>query len=216
MRSNHCVESVPPLAHIAGGSPKGAPFAYIGEMNSPPDDDRPNDQVRCNVELKARLRSLDSARKIAKSLATGQLPDQHQVDTYFRCHQGRLKLREIDGGPAQLISYQRPDTTAAKPSRYYLIDVPDPAAMLQGLGEALGILVRVKKHREIYFYENVRIHLDQVERLGTFLEFEAVLEREEQIEQGEAVVAWLQEQFAIQGEDLLTSSYSDMLSDVGV
>jgi len=49
--------------------------------------------------------------------------------------------------------------------------------------------------------------------LGTFLEFEAVLEREEQIEQGETVVSWLQGQFAIQGEDLLTSSYSDMLND---
>ena len=183
-------------------------------MNSPPFENRPNDRVRCNVELKARLQSLDSAREVAQTLATDQLPDQHQVDTYFRCHQGRLKLREIGGAAAQLISYQRPDTTAAKPSRYYLIDVPDPAAMLQGLSEALGILVRVEKHREIYFYKNVRIHLDQVEQLGTFLEFEAVLEREEQIEQGEEVVTWLQRQFAIQPEDLLTSSYSDMLSDV--
>lgn len=83
--------------------------------------------------------------------------------------------------------------------------------MLQGLTEALGILVRVEKHREIYFYQNVRIHLDQVEHLGTFLEFEAVLESEEQIEQGETVVAWLQEQLAIGPADLLTSSYSDML-----
>jgi predicted adenylyl cyclase CyaB len=184
-------------------------------MNSPPDDNRPNDQRRCNVELKARLPSLDAAREIAQSLATDQLPDQRQVDTYFRCHQGRLKLREIDGAPAQLISYQRPDTTAAKPSRYYLIDVPDPATMLQGLTEALGILVRVEKYRQIYFYKNVRIHLDQVQRLGTFLEFEAVLEREEQIEQGEAVLARLQAQFTIRGEDLLTSSYSDMLIDAG-
>ena len=179
-------------------------------MNSP-QQDRANDQVRCNVELKARLHSLDAARAVARNLATGQLPDQHQIDTYFRCYQGRLKLREIAGAPAQLISYQRPDTTEAKQSRYYLIDAPDPVAMLQGLTEALGILVRVEKHREIYFYENVRIHLDRVERLGTFLEFEAVLECETQLEQGQAVVAWLQEQFAIQSGDLLTSSYSDML-----
>jgi predicted adenylyl cyclase CyaB len=184
-------------------------------MNSPPYDNQSVDQVRCNVELKVRLPSLDSARQTAQSLATDQLPDQDQIDTYFRCHHGRLKLREIEGAPAQLISYQRPDTTEAKASRYYLIDAPDPVAMLQGLTEALGVLVRVEKHREIYFYKNVRIHLDQVKRLGTFLEFEAVLEREEQIEQGEAVVTWLQEQFDIQGEDLLTSSYSDMLRDVG-
>lgn len=180
-------------------------------MNSPPPTKRPNDQLRCNVELKARLRSLDAARVVAQTLATSQLPDQHQVDTYFRCHQGRLKLREITGAAAQLISYQRPDTAAAKPSRYYLIDVPDPAAMLEGLTAALGILVRVEKHREIYFHKNVRIHLDRVEQLGTFLEFEAVLDNEAQIAEGEAMVGWLREQFSIQPEALLTGSYSDML-----
>lgn len=180
-------------------------------MNAPRREVDANDRVRCNVELKARLRSLDAARQVAQSLATDQLPDQHQIDTYFQCRHGRLKLREIAGAPAQLISYQRPDTTAAKPSRYYLIDVPDPAAMFQGLTEALGILARVEKHREIFFYENVRIHLDQVDQLGAFLEFEAVLESEDQIQEGEKIVSWLQDQFAIQSEDLLTSSYSDML-----
>jgi len=174
-----------------------------------------NDQVRCNVELKARLSSLEAARQAARTLATDQLRDQHQIDTYFRCHQGRLKLREISGAPAQLISYQRPNTTKAKASRYYLIDVPDPTAMVQGLTQALGILVRVEKRREIYFYENVRIHLDQVDQLGTFLEFEAVLASEGQIAQGEKVVAWLQEQFSITADDLLTSSYSDMLLGEG-
>lgn len=180
-------------------------------MNSPQHPHRPVRQVRCNVELKARLRSLAAAREVARTLTTSQLPDQHQVDTYFRCHHGRLKLREIAGAPAQLISYQRPNTTEAKASRYFLIDVPDPAAMLQGLAAALGILARVEKHREIYFHDNVRIHLDQVAQLGTFLEFEAVLESEEQIPRGEVVVGWLRDQFAIPPEDLLTSSYSDML-----
>ena len=180
-------------------------------MNSAQHANGPHDQVRCNVELKARLQSLDAARDLARHLATDQLPDQHQVDTYFHCRQGRLKLREINGAPAQLISYQRPDTTAAKASRYYLIDVPDPAAMLQGLTAALGVIVRVEKHREIYFYHNVRIHLDRVERLGTFLEFEAVLTSDDALGQGEALVAWLQEKFSIEPTELLTHSYSDML-----
>ena len=169
-----------------------------------------NDRLRCNVELKARLASMDAAREVASRLATDRASDQHQIDTYFHCQQGRLKLREIDDAPAVLISYQRPDTSTAKPSRYYLIDAPDPCAMLQGLTEALGILVRVEKLREIYFYKNVRIHLDQVEQLGAFLEFEAVLADESEIAAGKEVVAWLQTQFDIQPADLLTSSYSDM------
>ncbi len=181
-------------------------------MNAPPESDAAIAHRRCNVELKAQLPALDAARDIARKLATDRLPDQHQVDTYFRCHTGRLKLREIAGAPAQLIAYQRPDTTAAKASRYYLMDVPDAATMLEGLTTSLGILVRVEKRREIYFYQNVRIHLDQVAGLGTYLEFEAVLDSDAEIEAGEKVVAWLQAQFDIQQNDLLTSSYSDMLA----
>lgn len=180
-------------------------------MNIPHQPAASGPRARCNVELKARLASLDAARQVAASLATERLTDQHQIDTYFHCHHGRLKLREISDAPAQLISYQREDATAATPSRYFLIDVPDPVAMRDGLTAALGILVQVEKRREIYFYKNVRIHLDQVTQLGTFLEFEAVLESEAQIAEGEAVVAWLQTQFAIGPQDLLTSSYSDML-----
>ncbi len=190
-------------------------FAQSGVGMSLPESPHGDDQqVRCNVELKARLPSLDDARTIAARLATSRLPDQQQVDTYFHCREGRLKLREIRGGPAQLIAYHRPNTSDAKASHYYLIDVPDPAAMLAGLTAVLGVLVRVAKHREIYLHKNVRIHLDNVEQLGTFLEFEAVLEHAGQQDQGQAVVNRLQSQFAIPPSRLLTSSYSDMLLDV--
>ena len=50
---------------------------------------------RTNIELKARLASLETAREVASRLATERLEDQRQVDTYFHCREGRLKLREI-------------------------------------------------------------------------------------------------------------------------
>ena len=62
-----------------------------------------------NIELKARLNDLDAARAVAAAIATAQLPTQHQVDTYFHCCHGRLKLREIGGQPAQVVWYERPD-----------------------------------------------------------------------------------------------------------
>ena len=49
-----------------------------------------------NIELKARLADLDAARKTAVAIATERLGTQHQVDTYFHCRHGRLKLRQID------------------------------------------------------------------------------------------------------------------------
>lgn len=164
----------------------------------------------CNVELKARLASLDHARSIAVQLATERLEDQHQVDTYFDCRQGRLKLREINDQRAELIWYDRPDQAEPKPCRYFRIPVPDPAAVKQALEAALGILVVVAKHREIYLADNVRIHLDRVVQWGTFLEFEAVLDPETSVEQGRQQVERLRQRFGISPVDLLTGSYADL------
>ncbi len=164
-----------------------------------------------NVELKARLDSRDRVRSIAAQLATERLADQHQIDTYFVCRQGRLKLRDINAQRAELIWYERPDELEAKACRYCRIPVADPAAIKQALQGALGVRVVVEKHREIYLVHNVRIHLDRVTDLGDFLEFEAVLGPEVTEDQGRRQVAQLQTRFGIQAVDLLTGSYADLL-----
>ncbi len=143
-----------------------------------------------NVELKARLADLAAARKIAQRLATEHLGVQQQVDTYFHCPHGRLKLRKIDSRTAQLVWYSRPDEAGAKASDYLLVDVPDPAPET-GAFRALGVLVVVAKRREIFLHHNVRIHLDEVSGLGTFLEFEAVLDPSIDDTRGRAEVAAL-------------------------
>ncbi len=171
-----------------------------------PTDKRPNR----NVEIKARVADLDKAREIAKRLATDRLADQHQIDTYFQCQEGRLKLREINGQSAQLIWYIRPNSTDARQSEYYLIDVSQPAALKRALSSALGVRGVVAKRREIYLYENVRIHLDQVQGLGTFLEFEAVLGPGETEAAGHEKVAFLSGQFNLSAKDLLATSYGEM------
>lgn len=164
-----------------------------------------------NVELKARLSNLSAAREIAQRLATEHLGVQHQVDTYFHCPHGRLKLREIEDLKAQLVWYSRPDEAGAKGSDYLLVDVPDPAPLKQALAGALGVLVAVDKRREIFLVHNVRIHLDEVSQLGTFLEFEAVLNSSIDDAAGRAQVARLQAEFGIAPVDVLAASYSDLL-----
>lgn len=166
---------------------------------------------RNNIELKARLASLDEAREIAIRLATDRLEDQHQIDTYFHCKQGRLKLREINRERAELIWYERPDHAEPKASNYCVVPMDDPVAAKQSLVAALGVRQVVEKHREIYLYHNVRIHLDRVTNLGEFLEFEAVLGPDVTAEEGDAQVKYLREQFAIAAGDLLTGSYSDLI-----
>ena len=54
--------------------------------------------------------------------------------------------------------------------------IAEPALLKAALTAALGVRRVVDKRREIFLADNVRIHLDDVAGLGTFLEFEAVLD----------------------------------------
>jgi len=167
--------------------------------------------LRRNVELKARLDSLPAARDVAQQLATQPPRTQVQTDTYFNCRQGRLKLREIQDQFAQLIWYARDNEPRPRTCDYQLLDVEDPASLRQMLAGALGIRGVVRKQREIYLHHNVRIHLDRVEELGTFLEFEAVMRPAQDVVQGEAQLRELSERFAITPDQLLSQSYGDLI-----
>jgi predicted adenylyl cyclase CyaB len=167
-----------------------------------------------NIELKARLADLDRARRIAAELATQRLEPQHQIDTYFHCRSGRLKLRQIDGLAAQLIWYERPDREGPKASEYHLVPVSDAEALKAALAGALGIRTVVEKRREISLWHNVRIHLDEVVGLGAFLEFEAVLSAEVDEAAGRAQVEELIGRFGISSAEVLSGSYGEMASGV--
>ena len=165
-----------------------------------------------NLELKARC--TDHAA-VERSLAT--LPGvtrewiKRQVDTYFHAPRGRLKLREADGQPAELIAYERPDNPDFRESAYHLVVVPDPAALKTALAAALGVRVVVDKRRTLYLWHNVRVHLDVVRDLGTFLEFEAVLRTPEDEAASPGRLAQLSELLGIREADRVSQSYSDLL-----
>jgi predicted adenylyl cyclase CyaB len=164
-----------------------------------------------NIELKARLHDLPAARRVAEALATQRLGVQEQIDTYFRCTNGRLKLRQITGQTAQLVWYVRPSDPRPKASDYHLVSVPQPETLIMALRAAMGIVNVVRKRREVYLWRNVRIHLDEVEGLGQFLEFEAVLSPEIDDAAGRGQLEKLMSQFDIRPEDLLAGSYTDMI-----
>lgn len=165
--------------------------------------------LRRNIELKARLPAIEPARERARSIATATLPAEHQVDTYFAVGNGRLKLREINGTKAVLIWYHRSNDTASRASNYLLIPIAEPAQLKLALAGALGVTGIVEKQREIYLYENVRIHLDQVAGRGTFLEFEAVLSPGCDDATGHAQLERLRRHFEIADGNLISGSYGD-------
>jgi adenylate cyclase, class 2 len=167
---------------------------------------------RRNLELKAR--DLDPARSLRAcgELGAADRGTLIQRDTYFEVARGRLKLRE-EPGAATLIAYERPDLAGNKESRYRLVAVPEPAAMREALEAALGVTVVVAKTRRLFIHEGVRIHLDRVEGLGDFIEFEAVAEDGDDPGRFAALLDELREAFDIRDEDLVRASYSDLLRE---
>ena len=162
-----------------------------------------------NVELKARLRDADAVLAAARALGASDHGTMAQTDTYFPARSGRLKLRESDGQAAELIAYSRADASDAKLSRY--VRVPASSAVAEALDAALGTRIVVAKQRRLLIYENVRIHLDEVEGLGSFLEFEAVLGPADSRAAAEAKVAALERALGIGADDHVAVGYADLL-----
>jgi len=163
-----------------------------------------------NVELKARDR--DPEATLAAALAHGAADHGvlNQVDTYFATREGRLKLREEDGA-ATLIAYARADEATARTSAYHLVDVPDPALLKAALDAALGTVVVVKKFRRLLLWQDVRIHLDTVEGLGTWLELEAVAPPESDLAAEHRKVAELRAVLKVDDEQVVAVGYAAML-----
>jgi adenylate cyclase class IV len=133
-------------------------------------------QPRHNLERKCRHADLDAARGVLRELDAGRESVMVQIDTYFHAQTGRLKLRVIDGRRAELIWYDRPEEGSIRPCAYHRVPVLDPTAVQAALSAALGVRGVVHKTRELWLWHNVRVHLDDVQGLGTFVEFEAVLD----------------------------------------
>ena len=168
-----------------------------------------------NIEIKATWEDLRTARRIARSLTTQTLGRLRQRDTYFHGRNGLLKLRETPDRPGELIHYQRPNIASVKRSDYRITHVAHPADLRKTLSDALGIVVVVEKVREVFLWQNVRIHLDRVRRLGTYLEFEAVLRRPSQATAGRRRVTHLLEVFGITPQQFVRVSYADLLREKG-
>lgn len=167
-----------------------------------------------NVEIKAKCADIKILEKILLQHQADYKGIDHQIDTYFNVPNGRLKLREGNIENA-LIHYDRGNQAQPKLSSVTYYKPNESADLKATLTAALGIKVVVDKKRQIFFIDNVKFHLDQVEGLGTFAEIEAI-DKDGSINQ-----ATLQKQcydymalLNIKETDLLAVSYSDLILEL--
>jgi predicted adenylyl cyclase CyaB len=168
-----------------------------------------------NVEIKARVSDWDRVCARAEALAGPAVEILEQEDTFFEAPHGRLKLRQLRPDHGELILYHRADQAGPKVSSYLLSVTPDPMGLRAVLGEALGVRGVVRKRRILHRYGRTRIHLDEVEGLGRFLELEVMLRPDEPSTAGSAEAEELMRELGVARAELISGAYLDLMLAAG-
>jgi predicted adenylyl cyclase CyaB len=165
-----------------------------------------------NIEIKARIESVEALVPKAAALATEGPFEIEQDDTFFLCHNGRLKLRAFSKEEGELIFYRRANQHGPKESFYLRSPTSAPEALRESLSLAYGQVGRVQKHRTLFIVGSTRIHLDVVHGLGYFLELEVVLADSESAEVGILEAGELMAKLGVQQHQLIEGAYVDLLA----
>ena len=164
-----------------------------------------------NVEIKARVRSSARIKELAEALANTSSHLIEQEDVFFVVPRGRLKLRIFSSSSAELIYYEREDQPGPKESRYSISPTSEPDSLKAVLQMSLGIRGVVRKQRTLYVVGQTRIHLDEVEGLGSFVELEVVMRTNQSHVDAVQIARRLMARLEIQDSDLIEPAYIDLL-----
>lgn len=163
-----------------------------------------------NIEIKAKIRDYEKVKRLVEELCPIPIQTEHQEDTFFNTSKGRLKLRESDDTSA-LIYYDRKDSFEPIQSDIAISFIENPDTLKPVLSKSLGIRGIVKKKRILYKYGLTRIHIDEVEGLGRFIELEVVLKSDQTLKDGDTIANNLMDKFDIQKSDLVDVAYIDLI-----
>ncbi|HOX10845.1 MAG TPA: class IV adenylate cyclase [Candidatus Moranbacteria bacterium] len=164
-----------------------------------------------NIEVKVKIGNFKKIVSILKSNGAKRGGIFHQVDTYYNCKNGRLKLREINENKSEIIFYIRPNHEENKVSEYNVLKI-DKKKLKETklfLSQAFGEKVIVEKEREIWILKNTRIHLDKVKKAGSFLELETVVKGK--LEKFQTEYAEVYKMLELEKYTKIKNSYSDIL-----
>ena len=165
-----------------------------------------------NIEIKARIESVDALAPKAAAIATEGPIEIVQDDTFFRCDSGRLKLRAFFKDQGELIFYRRADQRGPKESFYLKTPTSAPETLRESLSLAYGQAERIRKRRTLFLVGRTRIHLDKVEGLGDFLELEVVLADGETSESGVREANELMQTLGVEPSQLIEGAYVDLIA----
>ncbi|XP_023317047.1 uncharacterized protein LOC106649910 [Trichogramma pretiosum] len=171
-----------------------------------------------NIEIKFRVDDIEDVEKTIQQISDVSVVIIPQEDIFFNIINGqeegaRLKLRQFKDGSGEMIYYIRPDIQGPKLSKYTKIDFDSKTcpSVREVFSKSNGILGTVSKVRHLYMIGQTRVHVDKVDGLGNFVEFEVVLKPDETIAKGEKIATELMKKLGIQENSLVSRAYMDLI-----
>jgi predicted adenylyl cyclase CyaB len=160
-----------------------------------------------NLEIKIKIDNPSELFGRIKQINAEYKGELNQVDIYYKIKNGRLKLR-LENGNQTLIKYLRNEKTGDRWSDYQLISLERNDAR-EYLKDVLEEETVVEKKRLLYLYDNTRIHIDTVKRLGSFLELETLVinDIQDAVKRFDNIIGLL----SIKKENEIRRSYSDLM-----
>jgi predicted adenylyl cyclase CyaB len=167
--------------------------------------------MKSNIEIKAKIIDLGEIKKSIEQLCSPDPSVLNQRDIYYDAKNGRLKLRIFSVNEGELIYYERENIAGPKRSDYSIYKTTDPVKLNETLSSSLQVIGVVEKRRTVYVTGQTRIHLDEVNNLGNFIELEVVLKADQNSKDGISIAKKIIEILGISKKDLIKGSYIDLI-----
>lgn len=164
-----------------------------------------------NYEIKIPVKDIRGFEKAVRKLLRNKKHKHFielQKDIYYKIDEGRLKLRIINDEIGNLIYYNRKENNKKRVSDYIISATKNFKELDEILRKLFDIFIIVDKRREIYTFDNVRIHLDKVKKLGSFFEIEIIYDS---LKEAKKKMNNFIKYFNLNANDFIKDSYSNML-----
>ena len=172
------------------------------------------------IEVKARLQNKENLLLKAKELGIEFGPVIAQDDTTYETTTPKdnpnwniFRIRKEDGISILTMKYKASTRRRDNHERESVIDnAKDVADMLERVGYHKG--VRIRKTRQIANLNDIEICLDEVERLGSFIEIEKIAPDDANVDDVQNSLWAMLEQLGINPEDRVFKGYDSLMREL--
>ena len=163
-----------------------------------------------SIEWKAEIRDPSIVRALVKRMGGVHASTVLHCDTYYRVIDGTLLKREIEGEASEFIHYLRPAGVRPRHTRFTLYSEEQAAERFGA--KPIPVWVIVEKRREVWVLDGVRVHLDEVEDLGRFVELEVLVTPDQSVSACEAKIARLRTALGPFVGEPVSKGYAELLA----